>query len=283
MNSVGSVMPSLRPPAALAGWSVIEGPAGIGKSALMRAARRVGAQAGMEVLTARGLELEREFAFGVTRQLFEAELSRATPDRVHDALAGAAGLVRPLLGLSRRRDDQRGGVVSHPAPDLSFTLVHGFYWLTANLSEGAPLMVAIDDAHYADEASLHYIAYLAARCSELPVLLVVAMRSGDSSAVREVLTSLRSDPDAIVLSPEALSGDAVTELVRDRLGDAAATEFCTACARASAGNPFLLGELLAQLLAEGLAPETANATYVEGGESRFSRPCGAGTAGAVGG
>ena len=50
---------------------LIEGAAGIGKTRLLSEARRRAEAAGMRALTARGSELEREFAFGVVRQLFE--------------------------------------------------------------------------------------------------------------------------------------------------------------------------------------------------------------------
>ena len=242
---------------------VIEGPAGIGKTALMRQARLEGAAAGMELLVARGLELEREFGFGVARQLLEAPLARLGTERKHEVLSGAAGLARSLLGLDRRRGEPPDEGV-HPPPDLSFTLVHGLYWLTANLAETAPLMILLDDAHYADEPSLRYIAYMAARCSELPVLLVLAIRTGDPATARELLTSVSSEPGVTVIQPAALSEEAVTTFVKARLGEPAAPEFCSACGRASAGNPFLLGELLAQVEAEGLPPGAANAASVEG-------------------
>jgi DNA-binding CsgD family transcriptional regulator len=242
---------------------VIEGPAGIGKTALMRQARLEGAAAGMELLVARGLELEREFGFGVARQLVEVPLSRLGAERKHDVLKGAAALARPLLGLDRRRGDPPDPG-AHPPPDLSFTLVHGLYWLTANLAESGPLMILLDDAHYADEPSLRYIAYMAARCAELPVLLLVAIRTGDPTTSRELLTSVSSEPGVTVIQPQALSGEAITEFVRSRLGELAAPEFCAACARASAGNPFLLGELITQMEAERVPPGAANAALVEG-------------------
>jgi predicted ATPase len=50
---------------------VLEGPAGIGKTELVRAVRRLALDAGMEALNARGDDLERDFAYGVLRQLFE--------------------------------------------------------------------------------------------------------------------------------------------------------------------------------------------------------------------
>src|SRR5918998_3636403 len=66
--------------------ALIEGPAGIGKSRLLQLARRHGELAGALVLTARSSELEREFPFGVVRQLLDAQL--ADPAARERAFAG---------------------------------------------------------------------------------------------------------------------------------------------------------------------------------------------------
>src|SRR5690348_3592482 len=76
---------------------VVEGPAGMGKTALLAAARTAAAANGMRVLRARGAELEREFAFGVVRQLFEPPLAEAAEPARNDLLHGAAGDAAALL------------------------------------------------------------------------------------------------------------------------------------------------------------------------------------------
>ncbi len=58
---------------------VIEGPPGIGKTALLTEARRLGREAGLRVLGARGSELEQSFSYGVVQQLFEPLLASMTP------------------------------------------------------------------------------------------------------------------------------------------------------------------------------------------------------------
>src|SRR5215204_7719828 len=78
---------------------VIEGPAGIGKTALLTAVRTAAADEGMRVLRSRGAELEREFAFGVVRQLFEPSLAATSELERADLLQDAAGLAAGLLGL----------------------------------------------------------------------------------------------------------------------------------------------------------------------------------------
>ena len=82
----------------------------------MRQARLEGAAAGMELLVARGLELEREFGFGVARQLVEAPPWRGSEPRNANmrCLFGRGRPARPLLGLDRRRGDPPDPGV-HPA------------------------------------------------------------------------------------------------------------------------------------------------------------------------
>jgi hypothetical protein len=65
--------------------------------------------------------------------------------------AGPAGAVRGLLL----------GDGADPSFDSSFAVVHGLYWLAANLAAQRPLLIAVDDAHWADEPSLRWLAYLA--------------------------------------------------------------------------------------------------------------------------
>src|SRR4029077_6783559 len=70
---------------------LIEGPPGIGKSRLMSEFRRRASADGALVLNARAGELEREFPFGVVRQLFETVV--VDPN----ALAGAAAAARVVF------------------------------------------------------------------------------------------------------------------------------------------------------------------------------------------
>jgi len=56
---------------------LVEGGAGIGKTRVLAVAREQGREAGMLVLHARGGELEREFSYGIVRQLFEPALAAA--------------------------------------------------------------------------------------------------------------------------------------------------------------------------------------------------------------
>src|SRR3954453_22757992 len=78
---------------------VVEGPAGIGKTAVLAAARAGAGAHELRVLRSRGAELERDFAFGVVRQLFEPVLADATAEERADLLEGAAELAARRLAL----------------------------------------------------------------------------------------------------------------------------------------------------------------------------------------
>jgi hypothetical protein len=82
-----------------AGVMVIQGAAGIGKSALLQALCERAMEAGVQTLTARSSELERDFGFGIVRQLLEVQLVRARESERAELLSGAAGLAAPVLGL----------------------------------------------------------------------------------------------------------------------------------------------------------------------------------------
>jgi DNA-binding CsgD family transcriptional regulator len=234
---------------------VIEGPAGIGKTRLLRAARESASEAAMHVLHARGSELEREFPYGLVRQLFEQALAVAPDGERQALLSGAAKIVEPLLA--------QGESLSFPAVgNSSFPILHGLYWLTANLAERRPVLVAVDDAHWGDPESLQFLHYLAGRLEEAPVLLALTTRPTEPSAHVELIAAIESDPAAEVVRPAALSDAAVAVLVKSALGPDSAGEFCEACHQASGGNPFVLHDLLSELRIEGIAPTTSAAADV---------------------
>jgi predicted ATPase len=55
-------------------------------------------------------------------------------------------------------------------------MLHGLYWLTANVATGQPLLFTIDDLHWCDPPSLRWLAYLLLRMEGLEVSIVVGLR-----------------------------------------------------------------------------------------------------------
>jgi DNA-binding CsgD family transcriptional regulator len=212
----------------------IEGPAGIGKTALLDALHGHAAERGVRSLRARGRVLEAGMAFAMMRQLMEpVVLSVAAADR-RRLLAGPARFGAGALGLP-------GGAV----PDSEFAAVHGLYWLLANLAERTPLLLTIDDVQWADAPSLSWLAYLAPRTVELPVLVVMTAREGDPRVRVPAVDAVLSDSAAHRFALSALSPASAGTLVRRDFGRAASAGFCAACWELTGGNPLYVRELLA--------------------------------------
>ena len=211
------------------GVLVIEAGAGLGKTSLIHAASRRAGDLGYDTLTARGSDLETGFAFGVVRQLFE----RRVAEKPEELLAGPAAAARPAL---------IGAPATTPAGDTTFAVVHGLYWLAANLAARAPLLIAVDDAHWADSSSLRWLAYVAPRVEGLPLALLVASRPLDPVATDAGLLALRAEARAVV-RPALLSEAAVAAVVRAAVADAT-DERCRSFWTSTGGNPLYLDELL---------------------------------------
>jgi DNA-binding CsgD family transcriptional regulator len=233
---------------------LVEGPAGIGKTRLLAEARRRAGDTGLVTLAARGGELERDFPFGVVRQLFEPIL---VDDEVRArSLAGAAGTAWAVFEpISEGEDGDR-------PEDPSFASLHGLYWLTVNLSAGGPLLLVVDDLHWCDRASLRFLAYLARRIEGLPVMLVCSLRPAERGADAALIGEVAADPATVSIRPRPLSEPAVADLVGELLGETADSAFSSACRAATGGNPLLLHELMRALDSEGVRPDAGHVDAV---------------------
>ena len=203
----------------------------------------------MAVLRSRGGIMEKEFALGVVIQLLAPTVEAlAAPER--DRLfAGAAGFARPLFEE-----------VADPAAadDRLFARFHGLHWLCARLAEAQPLALLVDDAHWADEPSLRFLAYLEARIEEIPACAILAVRTGEPAAPPPAPRGRAADRDpAAPLSPAA-----VARLVRSGLGEHMGDEICAACAGATGGNPLLARQLISALGQRGVEPASLDAGAV---------------------
>ena len=219
---------------------LVEGAPGIGKTTLLRAACTESDVPGGRVLTARGLALEGGFSYGIVRQLIEPVRAAAGPGEWDGLLDGAAGLAARVF------DGAEPGPVED---DVPYAVMHGLYWLAANLAAHGPLVIAVDDAHWADAPSLRWLAHLAARIEGLPVALLLAVRDGPGQP--DVIGELRACPAGTPLQLGPLQAQATAALVRQRLSGQADDQLCQACHARTGGNPFLLEALASALRAPG--------------------------------
>ncbi|MEX2458064.1 MAG: AAA family ATPase [Actinomycetota bacterium] len=171
---------------------LVEGPAGIGKTRLLAEATELARNRKFLVRAARGGELEREMPFGVARQLLESVIERASEEERASLLSGSARLA--LLALS---DNDR----EDATPTDALAPLHGLHWLVANLADARPLLLAIDDLHWADAQTLRFIDYLARRLADLPA--APASRASWRRSGRFASKPISSTPQRSPLPPSA--------------------------------------------------------------------------------
>ncbi len=226
------------------------GPGGVGKTAVLAEMRRRAAARGCTVLSARGGEHEQGAAFHVVRQLFQPVLAATGEEEHRRILGGWYDIVAPAVGLVV---SEGGG-----APDPQ-GVRDGLDWLVTRYAvEHAPVVMILDDVHWADPESLDWLTRFAPRAVDLPLLLAVGYRpedlSADAAGVRGLTERQGSRPHVLV----PLTPSGVGRVVRDVLGEEADDSFCRECWAMTGGNPFEVVELTAKIRDRELKPQSEN-------------------------
>ena len=215
------------------GLVLVEGPAGVGRSLLLEHTRREARERGMTVFAARAASSSRRSRSASCASSSSARCWARRPTAVPSCSRAPPRWPRPRVGFD-------GGAA--PPVDAPFSVLHGIYWLAANLACEQPVLLAVDDAHWADAPSLRALAYLAARLDGLPVTIVVTVRSGERALDARLLDEL-ARRRARRPAPRAAQPGGDRRAARGATGAAPTAELVAAAERATGGNPFLLEEL----------------------------------------
>ena len=235
---------------------LVEGPAGIGKSELVAQVCTDAAVRGIVPLAVRGNQRDLTMAFGAARTLLTRWVTARSEREQRVLFAGAADFARVPLGVP---------MAGRRGPDSVIGLTEALYWLVVNATsllgdnqEG--LLLAVDDAHWLDEESLQWLEFLADRLVGLPVVLVLAHRPHERSALTRI--ALRAKE---VVRPRPLGPLAVRAMIRRDLGRGGEPDerFCAAFLDRSGGNPFYLRWMLDVARERGLRPTAADAVAVD--------------------
>ncbi|MCY1138158.1 AAA family ATPase [Actinoplanes sp. Pm04-4] len=220
---------------------VIEGAAGVGKTALLQATRDEALAAGFRALWARSPHLATAAPYELLRRLLGPEVMRLGGP---GALSGAAAFAAPLFS---------------PGAATVAGVDYGCHWLLAALTDEGPLLLAVDDAHWADAESLRILADTAEDLQNAPFGIVVTARPASDPLVEAMLDRLATIEGARVLRPGPLTESGVAAVLRAAFGAAPDPAFTQACAQASGGNVFYLRELVRPLVAAGRPPTAGTA------------------------
>ncbi len=201
------------------GVLVIEGPPGIGKSRLLTEVLALADKSGVRTLFGEAFEYQQTVPFF---SLFMATLNADPP-------VGDVEALRQLGGSA----------------DLRYWVVHDLADAIHAAAAETPLVIVLEDIHWADNATLLALRSLAAR-PDMAVLWVLTARTGAGGpAVQETL-SLLHRANATFLRLAAMTPDAVADMVQDAVRAKADVSLLDLAAKAH-GNPFLVSELIGGL------------------------------------
>lgn len=224
---------------------VLEGPPGIGKTSLLLAIARRAQHRGLVYLPATAGERERELEWTVVRSLLGSAVAEL-PDVARAKLE--RGPARLALSLLTGR-----GVAA--APSDPGALLYGLYWLVVELASEKPLFLGVDDAHWADEASLRWLEYLGARIADAGIVLAASHRT-DNAPIQ--LQAAAAHESSLVLRPAPLSRLGCATALADALGQTPDESFVVACHGLTGGNPFLLNALARWLRERSVEPRAVH-------------------------
>ncbi|HEY4797104.1 MAG TPA: AAA family ATPase, partial [Mycobacterium sp.] len=205
------------------GVLVIEGPPGIGKSRLLTEVLALADKGGVRTLFGEAFEYQQTVPFF---SLFMATL-RADPP---------VGDVEALRRL--------GG-----SEDLRYWVVHDLADAIHAAAAQTPLVIVLEDIHWADNGTLLALRSLAVR-PDVAVLWVVTARTGAGGAAVQETLSVLQRTNATFLRLAAITPDAVADMVQDAVRARADASLLSLAAKAH-GNPFLVSELVGGLGEEG--------------------------------
>jgi DNA-binding SARP family transcriptional activator/tetratricopeptide (TPR) repeat protein len=227
----------------------VRGEAGIGKSHLIEAIAGEAEAAGARVLRARAYRFDAAVPYQPVRELLQGLLDEVADPAVDELVERSSHLER----LSGRR--------TAPAPPGETGLLRAELFdevtrLFALLAEYQPLLIAFDDLHEADDATLQLLHYIARQLADRAVLLLAGYRVDEEHrpALDELRAALRRDGRLREIALDPLPDGAIRLLV-DRIFGAGPVEpdLADEIAERAGGNPLFAHELVHTMIDEGRA------------------------------
>jgi predicted ATPase/class 3 adenylate cyclase len=236
---------------------LVSGEPGIGKTRLVTELVRYAHEIGTTILWGRCDE-ELGAPFEPFAEALRHYAQCVTPDRLRAELGPLGGeLTRVLPELSARVS----GLAS-PMPADADTERHRLFEAVtdflAEMSHAEPVIIVLDDIHWADKPSLLLLRHLLRAGTPMRLFVLATYRDTDldrTHPLADVLVDLRREPGVSRLDLVGLDTAEVTTLMESTAGhdlDQPGVDLALALQRETAGNPFFVGEVLRHLAESGV-------------------------------
>jgi DNA-binding CsgD family transcriptional regulator/tetratricopeptide (TPR) repeat protein len=240
---------------------LVAGDAGIGKTALLRSFVTHAQSARVGVLVGECSETGASRPFGPFVEVLRSALATFPTDVVERSLQSRA---RELV---RFVPERTSGRLELPSGAERFQIHESFAMFFADLAASKPLVLAVDDVHFADPATLELLPYLARRLRSGRILIILTHRGDELHRLhplRLVLAQLERSPETTVVGLRPLGAADMSQMVQATLGlsHPPTSEFRRALDEVCEGNPFFVEEVLKTLAQRG------DLVYRDGGWQR---------------
>jgi DNA-binding CsgD family transcriptional regulator/tetratricopeptide (TPR) repeat protein len=232
---------------------VVAGEAGVGKTRFLMEAQQLAIASGMTVANGRCVELSRE---GVSYAPLVGALRSLTRALDTDQLEVVLGLARPEL--ARLLPELDPAVSADPsAPSQSARLFELVLGVLERAAAHQPLMLIIEDLHWADSATLDLVSFLVAELHDAPLLLILTYRSDEmhrSHPLRALLSRWNRARQVRQIALAPLTRGEIESLLTAIMRDEPSGDLVDRVLRRSEGNPFLAEEFIG-VIRDGADPD----------------------------
>ncbi|WP_157251798.1 helix-turn-helix transcriptional regulator [Nonomuraea typhae] len=217
--------------------AMVTGAIATGKSTLLYGFAEGAFEQGALPLTATGSRAESEVPLGVLSQLVH---NAPLTEEQQEATLG-------LLSEDTKAKLGTGPSIEH----MDVQVVDALTRVLLDLSERCPLVIMVDDVHYADRASQLCLSYLARRVRFAKIMLVFAAADHSPHLQSLFHTEVLRQPHCRPVRLTHLSAEGVARRTAERAGEEAAARYAAPCWELSGGNRLLADALLEDLQETG--------------------------------
>ena len=241
---------------------VIAGDAGIGKTSLAaHLARRAHADGGV-VLAGRSPE-EALVPYQPFLEALRHYVASAPADELRRTMRDYAPELARLVPELSRRLGELPSPVSEPESER-YRLFEAVVGLFESISARAPILLVLDDLHWADRPTLLLLRHLARSPEPKHLLVLIAYRTeATGQTLGNALVDLKREGLLSQLDVSGLSEPETAELVRLRTGEAPSQAFARALHDETEGNPFFIEEIVRNLAEVGVHAGAAGASELQ--------------------
>ena len=242
---------------------LVAGDAGIGKSRLMKDLKQQAAVREVRVIEGRCSSTESSVPYAPLMNALRFRIAKGEGEAVAEMLGPLRAVLAPIFP---QLPENASGANGEPERkrDRPFELI---FAVLQRLAADEPMLLVLEDVHWADPTSLELLHHLAHRASAFRMLLVATYRTDELHAahpLRRLLGSLARDRVGQELRIGPLSRDETTEMLKRMLGTDPDPTFAAAIWKRAEGNPFFVEELLSVLSAgAAIEPNAESAQILE--------------------